>query len=52
MHFFIVGQYLVEQINSRDDLELAFVWNRTISVLEGKVEKQYILENLDTFSER
>ncbi|XP_045172626.2 aspartate dehydrogenase domain-containing protein-like [Mercenaria mercenaria] len=47
-----LGQYLVQQIQSRGDLELAFVWNRTSSALEGKVEKPCILEDLNNFAER
>lgn len=47
-----LGQYLVQQIMSRDDMELAFVWNRSLSALEGKVEKQFILEKLDNFAQR
>ena len=39
-----LGQYLVENILKQDDLELAWVWNR--SSLAGKIEKEYILDNL------
>lgn len=49
---YITGQYLVQQVLSNDSLELAFVWNRTASALDGQVDKQYILQDLDTFSER
>lgn len=47
-----LGQYLVNEILKRDDLELSFVWNRTTSVLRGKVEDKYILEDLHSFAER
>ncbi|OQV22161.1 putative L-aspartate dehydrogenase [Hypsibius exemplaris] len=45
-----VGQYLYEFITSRDNLEIAFVWNRTRSVLEdAAVPKHLILESLEDF---
>lgn len=47
-----LGQYLVQQVLANDNLELAFVWNRTASALDGHVDKQYILQELDTFHER
>ncbi|XP_073258571.1 aspartate dehydrogenase domain-containing protein-like [Porites lutea] len=47
-----LGQYLVEEILKRDDLELSFVWNRTVSELRGKVDEKYILENLLSFPDR
>ncbi|XP_020601839.1 putative L-aspartate dehydrogenase, partial [Orbicella faveolata] len=46
------GQYLVEEILQRNDLELSFVWNRTLEVIRGKVEDRYILETLSSFAER
>ena len=46
------GKYLVEEIFKRDDVELAFVWNRTSSVLNGHVDPQYILEDLKDFKGR
>ena len=42
----------MEEILQRNDLELSFVWNRSLEVLRGKVEDQYILENLSSFAER
>ena len=42
----------MEHILSRDDVELSFVWNRTSSALDGKVDSRYILEDLDTFADR
>ena len=42
----------MNEILKRDDLELSFVWNRTTSVLRGKVEDKYILEDLHSFAER
>ncbi|KAJ7387899.1 hypothetical protein OS493_001249 [Desmophyllum pertusum] len=47
-----IGQYLVEEILQRNDLELCFIWNRTLEVLRNKVEDKYILESLSSFSER
>ena len=41
-----LGQFLVEQILSDPTLELAFVWNRTPQVLEGKVAENYIITDL------
>ena len=42
----------MEEILRRKDLELSFVWNRTLEVLRGKVEDHYILESLSSFAER
>lgn len=42
----------MEEILKRDDLELSFVWNRTVSELRGKVDEKYILENLLSFPDR
>lgn len=42
----------MEEILQRNDLELSFVWNRTLEVLRGKVEDHYILESLSSFAER
>ena len=39
-----LGQYLVESITKHEDLELAWVWNR--SPIHGKVEEKFILEDL------
>ena len=50
--FIFLGQFLVGEILKRDGLELSFVWNRTTSVLRGKVDDKYILENLLSFAER
>ncbi|XP_068748464.1 aspartate dehydrogenase domain-containing protein-like [Montipora capricornis] len=47
-----LGQFLVGEILRRDDLELTFVWNRTISLLEGQVDDKYILKDLHCFKER
>lgn len=47
-----LGRYLVEEILKSESLELAFVWNRTKSALEGKVDSKYILENLKDIEER
>lgn len=44
-----LGKYLVDQVLSRDDVELAFVWNRTKSALDGNVDQQYILADLTDF---
>ena len=42
----------MNKILQRDDLQLAFVWNRTVEALRGKVDDAYILENLSLFAER
>ena len=39
-----LGQYLVDSVIKHQDLELAWVWNR--SSLAGKIEDKYILEDL------
>jgi len=47
-----LGQYLVSEINKREDVELAFVWNRTQETMRGKVPENFILEDLASFKER
>ncbi|RUS78631.1 hypothetical protein EGW08_013601 [Elysia chlorotica] len=47
-----LGQYLVEEIEKRNDVELAFVWNRTPEALMGKVSDSLILKDLSNFKER
>lgn len=47
-----LGQYLVDEITKRDDMELAFVWNRTPSALTGLIDERYILRDLDSFVDR
>jgi len=51
---FATGQFLVRSILQRDDLELAFVWNRTKSTLvEDKlVDQSYIVDSLDDVADR
>ncbi|XP_048252420.1 putative L-aspartate dehydrogenase isoform X2 [Haliotis rufescens] len=46
-----LGQYLVQQINSRSDVELAFVWNRTVSALKEsrQIRPEQILEDVSDF---
>ena len=39
-----LGQYLVESITKHQDLEVAWVWNR--SSIQGKVQEELILEDL------
>ena len=47
-----LGKYLVDEILKNDALELAFVWNRTQSVIDGHVEPKYILTDLKDFKGR
>lgn len=47
-----LGKYLTQAVLTREDLELAFVWNRTLSALQDEVEEKYILDNLNNFAER
>ena len=47
-----LGKYLVDEILKSETLELAFVWNRTKSVLDGQVEQKYILSDLKDFENR
>ncbi|XP_047478377.1 putative L-aspartate dehydrogenase [Penaeus chinensis] len=36
-----LGKFLTKAVQERPDLELAFVWNRTSSVLDGEVESRW-----------
>ncbi|KAK8375718.1 hypothetical protein O3P69_008468 [Scylla paramamosain] len=48
-----LGKYLAEKVKESPDLELAFVWNRTTSLVENDLEDKYIcrdLENCSMFS--
>ncbi|XP_072026436.1 aspartate dehydrogenase domain-containing protein-like [Amphiura filiformis] len=47
-----LGQYLYNAAFEREDLEVAFVWNRTSETLKGKVPDEYILKDLADFAER
>ncbi|KAH9525693.1 hypothetical protein Btru_002056 [Bulinus truncatus] len=47
-----IGQYLFSEITKRKDLEIAFVWNRTASVLTGKVPDELILQDLSDFKDK
>ena len=47
-----LGQFLVKAIQERDDLQLAFVWNRNVSALQGQIDSVYILEDLSQFAGR
>jgi len=42
-----LGQFLVEKILQDESLDLAFVWNRNLEAVRGKVDDRFILENLD-----
>ncbi|CAG5118994.1 unnamed protein product [Candidula unifasciata] len=46
-----LGQYLVSEIEKRDDIQLAFVWNRTLDSLKGKVPEEKILKDLNDFKD-
>lgn len=47
-----LGRYLVSNILQRDELELAFVWDKDHAAMEGRVADAYILSSLDEVSER
>ncbi|CAH1801390.1 unnamed protein product [Owenia fusiformis] len=47
-----LGQYLVEEIQARPELELAFVWNRSKETMQQKLDERLILNDLSKFSER
>ncbi|XP_039632009.1 putative L-aspartate dehydrogenase [Polypterus senegalus] len=50
-----LGQYLVEKIKQDGDslgLEIAFVWNRSIQKLDGKIPDSLQLKNLEDFEGR
>ena len=43
-----LGKFLVDAVAKNDDLELAFVWNRTKAAFEGSgLQKDVILNNLE-----
>lgn len=47
-----LGKYLWERIQSCDNLEVAFVWNRTIEQVMETIPMDQVLENLDDFALR
>ncbi|GAB6018558.1 hypothetical protein CHUAL_000253 [Chamberlinius hualienensis] len=48
-----LGQYLVERITDDPNLELGFVWNRTLDVFgRSNLPKSLILEDLSQFKDR
>ena len=50
--FAFVGQFLYNAVAESDDLEIAFVWNRSVETLKGKVPEEIILRDLAEFAER
>lgn len=46
------GQYLYEAVKAHDEYEIAFVWNRTIENLKGKIPANFVLEDLGKFASR
>jgi hypothetical protein len=40
----------VQQIEGRDDIELAFVWNRTPQAMESSIKPDMVLKNLEDFA--
>ncbi|KAK4292971.1 hypothetical protein Pmani_034294 [Petrolisthes manimaculis] len=42
-----LGQYLTQSVLDHPDLDLAFVWNRTTTLLEGHIEDRYICRDLE-----
>ena len=48
----MTGQHLTEAVKKHNDLELAFVWNRSVAAMSGKVEEELILHDLKDFAER
>lgn len=47
-----LGQYLYEAVKAHDEYEIAFVWNRTIENLKGKIPANFVLEDLGKFASR
>ena len=47
-----IGQSLINEIQNSEDCELAFVWNRTASAMQGKIEPHLVLDNLLKFKEK
>ncbi|ESO93087.1 hypothetical protein LOTGIDRAFT_119936 [Lottia gigantea] len=45
-----MGHYLTKAIEDNDNLELAFVWNRSTEALEGNVKSDCILKDLNDFA--
>ena len=50
--FHQIGQYLYQAVTDTEDLDIAFVWNRTSSSLKEKVAKSHVLEDLSKFADR
>lgn len=47
------GKYLYDEAFKRDDLEVAFVWNRSSSkIREASVPRELILEDLEAVATR
>lgn len=47
-----IGKYLVDSITKHPDIDLAFVWNRNISKLQGEIPDDLILRNLEDFASK
>lgn len=47
-----LGQYLYDAIKEHDDYEIAFVWNRTLENLKGKIPANFVLDDLAQFATR
>ncbi|PIK62958.1 putative L-aspartate dehydrogenase-like [Apostichopus japonicus] len=47
-----LGQYLYEAVKAHEDYEIAFVWNRTLDNLKGKIPANFVLEDLGQFASR
>ncbi|XP_072163704.1 aspartate dehydrogenase domain-containing protein-like [Diadema setosum] len=47
-----LGKYLFDIMKDREDFQIVFVWNRTISAMEGHVPPDLILTDLSHFAER
>ena len=43
----IQGKFLFEEVKCHPDIEVAFVWNRTLDTVKGSVPDEYLLYDLE-----
>lgn len=48
----IAGEFMYKGITESQNLQVAFVWNRSLDKVKGIVPDDLILENLDDFANR
>eukprot|EP00795_Rhopilema_esculentum_P015327 gene15327-6544_t len=47
-----LGQYLAKEVLSHPDMDLAFVWNRTVDKMEKGIPSEAIIDDLDKIASR